>query len=427
MKKKFVLAGASLLTFGLLSLHQTEGIKLKKAFADQPFISGIEAHLQIRPRYEYVDVENSPNKDANALTVRTAITTKLKSLFGIKGFNGIIEAANVGAIIDDYSPQKPNYELVPDPPITRFSQFAVTYTKNKTTFIGGRVYVTIDDHRFIGNVPWRQMYQSFGVLAVSTKAVKNFNLLLAGIYERKGIIDDLNADWRLDKMPLVLDINYSAHKSLRLKAFAYMITDVHDTFGLKASGKVKLGKVKLSYLGEYAKQDSPYALDNLPANPNIDANYYRLSLGSVSGGFFGNIMYTHFDGRDTGEDKGFSTPLATLHKFEGWSDVLLLGAANGFDYGLNEVGLTLGYKKPDLGNLMLIYLIFKSDMNPTDPTVGKDIGKELDVQYTKKLTPHLSFLAKAAFYRADDGYYTGGTLKGTQDVKKYWLQLNYLY
>ncbi len=421
--KKFTMAAGAILAAGLLTFSSDGQVKLNKAYADS-FLKGVEGHIQFRPRYEYVDVDNSPKDAASALTVRTAATVKLKSLFGTKGLNGLIEAVNVGALIDKYAPQKPNYELVADPPITRFSQFALTYTTGKTTFIGGRVYVTIDDHRFIGNVLWRQMFQSFGVLAISSQAIKNFNILIAGIYERKGITDALNADWRLNKMPLVFDINYSASKSLRLKAFAYMITDVHDTFGLKASGKVDLGGLKLSYLGEYAKQNDPYTTDNIASAPDIDANYYRLALGTGSGGFFGNIIYTHFDGKGD-KDKGFSTPLATLHKFEGWADVLIPGAASGFDYGLNEWSIYLGYNKPDIGKLMLVYLIFKSDDDPG--TISKDIGKEIDLLYTKKLSKHLSFLAKAAFYKADDGYYTGGSLKGTNDVTKYWLQLNYTY
>ena len=158
--------------------------------------------------------------------------------------------------------------------------------------------------------------------------------------------------------------------------------------------------------------------------PDIDTSYYRLALGTSSGGFFGKVMYTHFGDRND-KDKGFSTPLATLHKFEGWADVLIPGAASGFDYGLNEWSIYLGYNKPDIGKLMLVYLIFKSDSDPG--TISKDIGKEIDLLYTKKLSKHLSFLAKAAFYKADDGYYTGGSLKGTNDVTKYWLQLNYTY
>ena len=427
MKKKTLALGTLLFsTLGLFSFHQNN-VNFQKAYADSSFINGVEGHVQLRPRWENVYVEGNGKKTANALTLRTAAILKLKSLFGTKGFNALIEAVNVGAILDNYAPQKPDYELVADPPNTRFSQFALTYTKDKTTFIAGRVYVIIDDHRFIGNVAWRQMFQSFGVLGVSSKAIKNFSILLAGIYERKGIVDSLNADWRLNKMPIVLDVNYSAHKSLRLKAFAYMITDVHDTFGIKASGKINLGDAKISYLGEYAIQNDPYALDNRPNNRNIDTKYYRLSIGTGSKGFFGKLMYTHFGGKDPDEDAGFSTPLATLHKFDGWADVLLPGAANGFDYGMNELSLYLGYKKPDFGKFMLVYLIFKSDQEPTDPNVSKDIGKELDVLYTKKLTKHLSFLAKAAFYRADDGYYTGGNLKGKTDVNKYWLQLNYTY
>ncbi|MDQ7056567.1 MAG: hypothetical protein Q9M89_09020 [Persephonella sp.] len=62
-----------------------------------------------------------------------------------------------------------------------------------------------------------------------------------------------------------------------------------------------------------------------------------------------------------------------------------------------------------------------------DPGAGKSIGSEIDALYAKKLTKRLSFLAKAAWYDADNGYYTGGNLKGTKDVTKYWLQLDYKY
>ncbi len=421
--RKFVLAAGTILAAGVLTFSSDGKVQLNKSFADSFITGGVEGHIQFRPRFEYVDVDNSTKDAANALTVRTAATVKLKSLFGTKGLNGIIEAVNVGAIIDKYAPQKPQYETVADPPNTRFSQFALTYTTGNTTFIAGRVYVIIDDHRFIGNVAWRQMYQSFGVLAAAGKT-GNFNYLVAGIYERKGIKDALNADWRLNKMPIVLDFNYKFSPELRLKAFGYLVTDVHNTYGLKASGKIDLGGAKISYLGEYAKQTDPYAKDNLTSKPDIDTSYYRLAIGGGSGGFFGKLMYTHF-GDANDKDKGFSTPLATLHKWDGWADVLLAGAANGFDFGMNEIAVYLGYKKPDIGKFMFVYLRFKSDKDPG--AISKDIGKEYDLLYAKKLSKHLSFLAKAAFYKADDGYYTGGSLKGTNDVTKYWLQLNYIY
>ncbi|NPA58408.1 MAG: hypothetical protein GXN94_03835, partial [Aquificae bacterium] len=58
---------------------------------------------------------------------------------------------------------------------------------------------------------------------------------------------------------------------------------------------------------------------------------------------------------------------------------------------------------------------------------GKSIGSEFDLLYAKKLTKRLSFLTKAAFYNADNGYFTGGSLNGTKDTTKFWVQLDYKY
>jgi hypothetical protein len=227
-------------------------------------------------------------------------------------------------------------------------------------------------------------------------------------------------------MPIVLDVNYKVIPQLKIKGFAYLLTDIHNTYGIKASGIYPVSEgVKLLYLGEYAKQTDPYTKDNASTKPDIDTSYYRLKVGASAKGFFGNIMYTHF-GDKNGKTAGFSTPLATLHKFDGWSDVLLKGAGGGFDYGMNEVCLSAGYKNKKIGKAMIAYLLFKADKNQTQ-TGSKDIGSELDALYTKKLTKRLSFLTKVAFYNADKGYVTGGNIKGTKDVTKFWVQLDYKY
>ncbi len=387
------------------------------------FIDNVKPYLEFRPRYEYVDVDKSPKDAANALTIRTKIGVKIGTVLGIKGLSAQLEAIDVSALIDDYAPQKPDYELVPDPDNTRITQAFVVYGMGNYAFVAGRKYVIIDDHRFIGNVNWRQMPQSLGVVAVAGKPLPNLNFLLAGVYERKGIVDSLNVDWHMDKMPIVLDVNYKVLPELRLKGFAYLLTDIHNTYGMKASGSINLNGIKFSYLGEYAKQTDPYEKDNLNTKPDIDTDYYRIKIGAAYSGFFGNVMYTYFGDAD-GKDAGFSTPLATLHKFDGWSDVLLKGAALGFDYGMKEWCFSVGYKNPTIGKLMIAYLTFDSDK---DTPVGKSIGSEIDALYAKKLTKRLSFLAKAAFYSADNGYYTRGNLLGTKDVTKYWVQLNYKY
>lgn len=426
MKGKMLsLGAAALLAGGAFLLSGQTNVSNAQDLLGVSFIDNVKPYLEFRPRYEYVDVDNSSNKEANALTIRTKIGVNIGTVLGVDGLSATLEAIDVSALVDDYAPQKTGYETVLDPDNTRITQAYLAYKFGNYVFIAGRKYVIIDDHRFIGTIGWRQMPQSFGVLAVAGKPVAGLDFLLAGIYERKFIIDSGNRDWKLDKMPIVLDVNYNVvPKMLRVKGFAYLLTDIHNTYGIKASGKVGLGNgVTVSYLGEYAKQTDPYQKDNLATKPDIDTDYYRVKVGASAMGFFGNVMYTYF-GDAGGKNAGFSVPLATNHKWDGWADVLLLGAANGFDYGMKEWCISAGYKNPAIGKIMIAYLKFDSDKSTP---VGKSIGSEIDVLYAKKLTKRLSFLAKAAWYNADNGYYTGGSLRGTNDETKYWLQLDYKY
>ena len=436
MKGKVLsLGAAALLAGGAFLLTGQTSVSNAQDLLGVSFIENVKPYLEFRPRYEYVDVDNSGNKNANALTIRTKIGVNIGTVLGVNGLSATLEAIDVSALVDEYAPQRTQYETVADPDNTRITQAYLAYKYGGYVFVAGRKYVAIDDHRFIGTVGWRQMPQSLGVIAVAGKPIQNLDFLLAGIYERKFVVDGGNMDWALDKMPIVIDVNYKVVPQLKIKGFAYLLTDLHNTYGIKLSGAVDLGNgVKVSYLGEYAKQTDPYENDNFNTKPDIDTDYYRLKVGASAMGFFGNIMYTYFG--DAGDkQKGFSVPLATNHKFDGWSDVMLTGAANGFYYGMKEWCFSVGYKNPTLGKVMVAYLTFDSDKSPGSG-IGKNIGSEIDVLYAKKLTKRLSFLAKAAFYNGDNGYYKpdgndADTLpdlvNGRNDVTKYWLQLDYKY
>ena len=449
-----------ILPLGALALFVSTGFLMSgkvnqvnaEGILDKP-VNSVKPYIQIRPRYEYVHQSNTPNtKDAKALTTRIKVGVKLNGLFQVDGLNAVLEGVDVEAIVDDYDKSlkhddkigNNNYETVLDPDQARLTQAYISYTINKTTLFFGRKYVAIDDHRFIGTVDWRQMPQSFGVVGIQDNTINGLNILIAGIYERKGITDVdedwasqkikiINADWKAKKMPIIIDISYKIIPAIRVKAFSYLITDIHNTYGFRTDGRVNLGSIKLSYLGEYAIQKDPYETYNLDKNnkqkPDIDTSYYRLggNLAFNTGGmgtFFGGVEYTHF-GDKNNKDKGFSTPLATLHKFEGWSDVLLKGAAGGYDYGMNELKLTFGYKHSLLGKFIVSYLDFKSDKTPNG--VGDNIGSEWDFAYTKNFGKHFSILLKGAVYDGKDGYVSGGSAYGKNDTTKYWAQLNFVY
>ncbi len=443
MKSKSLSLGALVLFVGggVLLSGNTSNVKAE-SILNKP-VNSVKPYIQIRPRYEYVHTSNSPSvKDAKALTTRIKVGVKLNGIFQVNGLNAVLEGVDVEALVDDYDKSlshtdtigKNNYETVLDPDNARLTQAYISYTINKTTLFFGRKYVAIDDHRFIGTVDWRQMPQSFGVVGIQDNTINGLNILIAGIYERKGIIDNLNTDWKADKMPIIIDVSYKIIPAVRVKAFGYLITDIHNTYGVKADGKVDLGNgLKFSYLGEYAVQRDPYKTQRKAKKPDIDTNYYRVagnlafSTGNI-GTFFGGIEYTYF-GDKNNKSQGFSTPLATLHKFEGWSDVLLKGAANGYDFGMKELKVSFGYKHPVFGKFIVAYLDFQSDKNPngTAGVNGDNVGSEWDFAYAKSFGKHLSLLLKGAVYNGKDGYISGGKAYGKNDTTKYWVQLNFVY
>ena len=89
------------------------------------------------------------------------------------------------------------------------------------------------------------------------------------------------------------------------------------SYGLRADGTIALGSSGLSanYIAAFAHQHD-YAKNPL----SISLNYY---LGEAGLGFRGataGVGYEVLEGNGT---IGFSTPLATLHIFQGWADVFL--------------------------------------------------------------------------------------------------------
>jgi hypothetical protein len=91
---------------------------------------------------------------------------------------------------------------------------------------------------------------------------------------------------------------------------------------------------------------------------------------------------------------GFSTPLATLHKFNGWSDQFLGTPAQGLvDTSVSFSGKALG------GGWQVIYHNFEAD-NMSDSV--DDLGSEMNVSYVKKYAKYYSAGIKYAAYSAGD-------------------------
>ena len=105
-----------------------------------------------------------------------------------------------------------------------------------------------------------------------------------------------------------------------------------DTYGIRFSGSTQAGDTKLLYSAEFASQSSE------SVSSNFDADYLMLEAGAVFKGVTAKVGYEEL-GSDNGA-YGFSTPLATLHKFNGWADQFLGTPAQ----GLVDTSVTLAGK-----------------------------------------------------------------------------------
>ena len=153
----------SLFFFGTLTASAEENNTQNSLSEGIPgIISDLKPYLTLRPRYEAVQVSNSPRRDANALTLKTAAGLKVNKILNIDGFRGHIEVTNVAVLGNTYDSSsalggnnRTQYQVVIDPPITRLTQGYASYSFSETTLTAGRKIVTMDDHRHIGSVGWR--------------------------------------------------------------------------------------------------------------------------------------------------------------------------------------------------------------------------------------------------------------------------------
>lgn len=170
------------------------------------------------------------------------------------------------------------------------------------------------------------------------------------------------------------------------------------TLGLRFAGNRAFDALNLSYAVEFANQKE-YG----KRSQEFSANYYLAELGVDFSQFGVKVGYEVLEGNATTSGKAFTTPLATLHKFQGWADKFLATPAG----GIEDTYVTLSAAR--LGaNVNLTYHQFDTNNG------GADYGSEIDFSITKKLTDHVSVLFKYASYDADSL---------STDTDKAWLML----
>ncbi len=415
MKKLLLsMAAVPLLVGGLsVSASANDGINI---------LNNVKVKGEIRPRFETAQVSQNQKDRANAFTARTHLVVT-GGLLGVEGLTATIglQGVNNFGYTNYNSTQngKTKYDVIADPQGAMLSEASLDYTIDKTTLHAGRSHVNLDNQRFIGTVGWRQMERSYDTIYAKNSSVKNLSLLIAYVYGYAGIKKTTTKDTN----SVLLHANYKVMKELSVTGYSYLLSSIHNTYGLALTGKVDAG-AKLSYRAEYAIQKNATLETGSAGKPKADADYYNLDLGANISGILAGVNYEVLSGTNGKDGKTtFNPALGTNHKFNGWADVFYV--ANKPKGGLKDANIRLGYKAKGFGKVLAVYHNFTADKDMATPTgtATDDLGTEFDAVYVNAIPgfKNLKGLVKYA-------YYMSGDAKGyTNDKTVGWVQLDYKF
>jgi hypothetical protein len=385
----------------------------KSALSDTKYI------LDARVRSEDVEQAGIAN-DAQATTLRARLGFETGKLWNT---SLLVEGEAVVPLDTDYRPdpmvpEMVTYPVVADPESYAINRLQLVNTSIPgTTLTLGRQRINLDDQRFVGASAWRQNEQTYDAFRVVNKSIKNLVLDATYLNQVNRVFGERSPQGRYDGDSVLLNAGYQTRIG-KITAFGYLlrfdnivgvpaaVRDSSSTYGLRFAGEHAAGKVKLAYLASWATQtdygDNPLSFDLDYGTAELTATYKLFGLGAGIEVLEGNGV------------KGFTTPLATLHKFQGWADKFLTTPANGIEDkyvtattnlkafgGLDTLGLVVGYH----------------DYNAEH--ISADYGTEWNASITAKVKK-LGFMIKYADY-------SEGVLASARDTEKFWMQMEYVW
>ena len=316
---------------------------------------------------------------------------------------------------------KTTYPVVADPEAWELNRLALTNTSIvDTTITVGRQRILLDDHRFVGNVGWRQNEQTYDGVRVVNRHIPNLTIDVS-------YVNRVNRVFGPNGLTGPNDGHFNGDSSFgnfayqtpigKVTAFGYLVEfeqlpapvrETTQTWGLRLQGEKPLAKIKVGYIASWAKQkdwgDNPLQLDNDYWLAELTGTFRQYSLGAG---------YEFLEGDGV---KGFTTPLATLHRFQGWADKFLATPVN----GLADKYLNAGFSAKGVGPLDT--LAFTASWHDYESArLSIDHGSELDLQLTVKYRRFTAMVKYADYHAA------AATPAALRDTTKLWVQLDFLW
>lgn len=370
-----------------------------------------DASVFMRYRLELVNQSGLP-ENATASTLQTLFAVKTGNTKGFEAFAELRNVTNIGA--ENYNNTingRTTFPVVADPEATEVDQAYLSYTGIEGTNISvGRQKLVWGNKRFVSKLVWRQNHRSFDGVFLESKLADGLELKYAYAFNVNRAFTDRSPVGNFDGNFHLADLYYDVADFGKLTAYGYSL-DMDDgfaaalstrTFGANFTGSRPVSDdVKIGYVIEAAHQK------DIGNNPfDIGVGYFRAEPSVTVNGLKLRAGYEVLGGNGT---RGFQTPLALLHAYNGWADQFLVTPAD----GLRDTYAEMVYRVP--GESGLAGTVLTLAFHRFDSDVGNiKYGTEWDAAISKKLFGRVTALAKVAFYNAD-GF--------AADITKVWFQL----
>lgn len=386
----------------------------------QAFKSG-KPLISIRLRAEVADATGS--KRSQAFTSRLALGYETAEFHGFKLLAEVEDVRSIDESLYNAAGLngEPRRTAIADPESTEVNRLNIAYSRPKfeVMFRVGRQNILLDDHRFVGNVGWRQNHQTFDAAHARYQPTDHWDLKYYYVWDAHRIFGDNTSaaapnqrrDFESDSH--LFNASFTKIREAKLTVFAYFLdfgganttapANSSSTYGVRVAGDSDISdNLTAGYVGSYA-----YQVDGEDNPTGYQANYFHVagwidesSLGKV------NVGYEHL-GSHHGRAQ-FRTPLATAHKFNGWADSFL---DNGGTSGLVDVYVGVSPKIPGELKGSVIYHKFNTAEG------GGDLGWEIDAALSKQIRPGLTALTKFAYFEGPRD----------ADLYRYWLEIAYKF
>jgi len=406
IKKNLLAFGLTVFSiFTVLPISRADDVLgFEQQIEDALKIGGGKINIDMSWRFEYAD-DSTAKRQGYGDPFRFRIGYLTPEFHGISAFaeyEGVqtVFTSKYNSVVNR---NNTNRAVIADPERHELNRLWLQYTGIPDTSLKvGRQRIKLDNDRFIGNVGWRQMEQTYDAVRLTNQSLDDTEITVGYIWKQRDIFSR-----NVNMNTYFVNAAYQGFEYGKLVGYAYLL-DYDDgadslrfrrsnqTYGFQFQGATPLNEdIKTVYKLEYAHQ---WDFQNNPVS--YSADYFNGELGFNIQGVTvkGGIEYLSAD-----NGIGFQTPLATLHAFNGWADLFLATPPD----GLQDVYASISTKVMGV-KLLGVYHHFSDDANEVD------YGDEFDALAVKKFGKHYKVLLKYAHYEADNF---------RTDTDKFWLQL----